>query len=46
MKQLTCIGKKRVCWGLALAPLLVGCDALFGKEVARLPVNEVSTAGH
>jgi hypothetical protein len=46
MKQLTYIGKKRICWGLALAPLLVGCDALLGKEVARLPVNEVSTAGH
>jgi hypothetical protein len=29
-----------------LAPLLAGCDALMGKEVARLPINEVSTPGH
>lgn len=40
------IGIKRVCWGLVLMPLLVGCDALLGKEVARLPINEVSTDGH
>ena len=45
-RQPTAIGVKRVRWGLALWPLLVGCDALLGKEVARLPINEVSTAGH
>ncbi|MBF9220490.1 hypothetical protein [Hymenobacter ruricola] len=45
-QQLTGIGIKRACWGLAFVPLLVGCDALMGKEVARLPINEVSTAGH
>jgi hypothetical protein len=33
-------------WALALLPVLTGCDALLGKEVARLPINEVSTAGH
>ncbi|MBO2011001.1 hypothetical protein [Hymenobacter negativus] len=47
MKQQSMVmGIKRVCWGLALMPLLVGCDALMGKEVARLPINEVSTTGH
>ena len=45
-RQLTASGIKRVCRGLALLPGLVGCDALLGKEVARLPVNEVSTPGH
>jgi hypothetical protein len=45
--QLTAIGIiKNVCWGLAFVPLLVGCDSLFGKVVARLPINVVSTAGH
>ena len=29
---------------LALAAPLGACDALFGKEVARLPINVVSTA--
>ena len=44
MKQtLTTIGMKRLYWGLAL---LASCDALMGKEVARLPINAVSTAGH
>lgn len=33
-------------WALALAAPLSACDALLGKEVARLPVNAVSTAGH
>ncbi|OUJ74527.1 hypothetical protein [Hymenobacter crusticola] len=33
-------------WALALALPLQGCNALFGKEVSRLPVNVVSTAGH
>jgi hypothetical protein len=47
MKQThTTIGMKRLHWGLALLPLLSGCDALMGKEVARLPINAVSTAGH
>ena len=47
MKQLfTAIGMKHVGWGLALLPLLAGCDSLLGKEVARLPINEVSTSGH
>lgn len=47
MKQtLTTIGMKRLYWGLALLPLLASCDALMGKEVARLPINAVSTAGH
>ena len=47
MKQLfTAIGMKRVGWGFALLPLLAGCDGLLGKEVARLPINEVSTSGH
>ena len=47
MKQtLTTLGITRVYWGLALLPLLAGCDALMGKEVARLPINAVSTAGH
>jgi hypothetical protein len=45
-QQLTATGINRVCWGLALLPLLSGCDALMGKEVARLPINEVSTTGH
>jgi hypothetical protein len=40
------IGKKPLLWALPLAALLGGCDALMGKEVARLPINEVSTAGH
>ena len=31
---------------LALAAPLGACDALTGKEVARLPINIVSTAGH
>jgi hypothetical protein len=44
--QIATIGIKNACWGLAFAPLLVSCDSLFGKEVARLPVNAVSTAGH
>jgi hypothetical protein len=39
-------GKKNILWVLPLAALLGGCDALLGKEVARLPINEVSTAGH
>jgi hypothetical protein len=30
---------------LALAAPLSACDAFFGKEVARLPINEVSTSG-
>ena len=42
----TTIGIKRVYWGLALLPLLASCDALMDKEVARLPINAVSTAGH
>lgn len=47
MKQtLTTIGMKLLYWGLALLPLLASCDALMGKEVARLPINAVSTAGH
>jgi hypothetical protein len=37
---------KYACWALALLPVLASCDALLGKEVARLPVNEVSTPGH
>lgn len=47
MKQLVnAIGMKHVGWGLAVLPLLASCDALMGKEVARLPINEVSTSGH
>lgn len=46
MKQVfATIGMRHV-WGLALLPLLTGCDAMMGKEVARLPINEVSTSGH
>ncbi len=40
------IGKKNILRVLPLAALLGGCDALLGKEVARLPINEVSTPGH
>jgi hypothetical protein len=40
------VGKKNILWVLPLAALLGGCDALLGKEMARLPINEVSTAGH
>jgi hypothetical protein len=36
----------RLVFALALAAPLSSCDALFGKEVARLPVNAVSTTGH
>ncbi|HEX8330329.1 MAG TPA: hypothetical protein VF629_22555 [Hymenobacter sp.] len=47
MKQLfTAIRMQHIGWGLALLPLLAGCDALLGKEVARLPINELSTTGH
>ena len=42
----TTMKMKRLGWGLALLPLLSSCDALMGKEVARLPINAVSTAGH
>jgi hypothetical protein len=47
MKQtLLPTGPKNMVWALPLAALLGGCDTLLGKEVARLPINEVSTAGH
>ncbi|MDO7873574.1 hypothetical protein Q5H93_02435 [Hymenobacter sp. ASUV-10] len=46
-QQRTLTGINRTCWGMALLlPLLSSCDALLGKEVARLPINEVSTPGH
>jgi len=37
---------RNLVWALALTVPLHGCSALFGKEVSRLPVNAVSTAGH
>ncbi|UYZ64206.1 hypothetical protein [Hymenobacter weizhouensis] len=36
---------KHLIWGSLLAASLSSCSALFGEEVARLPVNAVSTAG-
>lgn len=37
--------KKLTGW-LASAVLLSGCNSLFGEEIARLPINVVSTDGH
>ncbi|QJX48527.1 hypothetical protein HMJ29_17030 [Hymenobacter taeanensis] len=31
---------------LLLVPPLSSCDAVFGKEIARLPINAISTQGH
>ncbi|WP_324670769.1 hypothetical protein [Hymenobacter sp. GOD-10R] len=43
---LSTLGPKSLIWVLSLALPLQGCNALFGKEVSRLPVNVVSTKGH
>jgi hypothetical protein len=40
------ISAKNMVWQLALVALMSGCNGLFGKEVARLPINVVSTDGH
>jgi len=37
---------RRLLWALALAAPLGACGSMFGKEVARLPINEVSTDGN
>ena len=46
MKQYLRSSKKNILWVLLLTAPLGGCEVLLGKEVARLPLNEVSTAGH
>lgn len=47
MKQtLSNIRARKLIWALALAVPLGACNALFGEEVARLPVNVVSTDGN
>jgi hypothetical protein len=40
------LNRKNFIWALLLAAPLSACDTLLGKEVARLPINEVSTEGH
>jgi hypothetical protein len=40
------LGPKSLIWALSLTLPLQGCNALFGKEVSRLPINIVSTKGH
>ena len=45
-QSLSTLGIKNLIWALVLGVPLQGCEALFGKEVSRLSVNAVSTAGH
>lgn len=37
---------KKIIHLLAIALILTGCEALTGKEVGRLPVNQLSTDGN
>lgn len=47
MKQLyRASAPKQLLLALLLAAPLSACEALFGKEIARLPINAVSTEGH
>ena len=43
--NISAAGLKTLFWACVLAAPLAACEAMFGKEVARLPVNTVSTAG-